>query len=311
MPQRSVLGPLLFLIYINDVNESISHFIIHHFTDDTDILFSHKSLKKKQNKYVNYDLSQIVQWLRANRISMNASKTEIILFRTKTKTITKHLNFRISGQKVNIVKQTKYLGIYLDEHLTWNFQLDQIKRRLSRSCGLLAKLKYFTETDLLRTVYFAIFDSILRYAIRVWGQHRKQTTKEIAQIQEKAIRIMSFKPKNDPTNPLFRNLKIIKFKDILAYNNCISVHDQLNENLPRSFNKSFSTAPAQHNYNTRGSSNNTIIKSITNAVIYGLNSVKHRIASDWNAMIKDINTIGTDRQDLMKSLKEGIFESNT
>ena len=299
MPQRSVLGPLLFLIYINDVNESISHFIIHHFTDDTDILFSHKSLKKKQNKYVNYDLSQIVQWLRANRISMNASKTEIILFRTKTKTITKHLNFRISGQKVNIVKQTKYLGIYLDEYLTWN------------SCDLLAKLRYFTNTDLLRTVYFAIFDSILRYAIRVWGQHRKQTTKEIAQIQEKAIRIMSFKPKNDPTNPLFRNLKIIKFKDILAYNNCISVHDQLNENLPRSFNKSFSTAPAQHNYNTRGSSNNTIIKSITNAVIYGLNSVKHRIASDWNAMIKDINTIGTDRQDLMKSLKEGIFESYT
>ena len=122
---------------------------------------------------------------------MNASKTEIILFRPKTKTITKHLNFRISGQKVNIVKQTKYLGIYLDEYLKWN------------SFDLLAKLRYFTNRDLLRTVYFAIFGSILRYAIQVWGQHRKQTTKEIEQIQEKAIRIMSFKPKNDPTNPLF------------------------------------------------------------------------------------------------------------
>ena len=166
MPQGSVLGPLLFLIYINNLNEAISHSIIHHFADDTNILFSQKSLKKI-NKYINHDLSQIVQWLRANRISLNASKTEIILFRPNTKTITKHLNFRISGQKVNIVKQTKYLGIYLDEHLTWNFQLDQIKRRLSRSCGLLAKLKYFTETDLLRTVYFAIFDSILRYAIQV------------------------------------------------------------------------------------------------------------------------------------------------
>ena len=73
------------------------------------------------------------------------------------------------GKKVNIVKQTKYLGIYLDEHLTWNFQLDQIKNKLSRSCGLLAKLRCFTKTDLLRTVYFAIFDSILRYAIQVWG----------------------------------------------------------------------------------------------------------------------------------------------
>ena len=156
-------------------------------------------------------------------------------------------------------------------------------------------------------MYFAIFDSILRYAIQVWGQHRNQTIKQIQQIQEKAIRIMSFKPKTEPTNPLFRNLKIIKFKDTLAYNNCIFVHDQLNENLPKSFNKFFTTAPAQHNYNTRGSHNNTIIKSITNSVIYGLNSVKHRATSDWNAMIKDINTTCTDRQDLMKSLKECIF----
>ena len=93
-------------------------------------------------------------------------------------------------KKVNIAKQTKCLGIYLNEHLTWNFQLDQIKSKLSRSCGLLAKLRYFTKTDLLRTVHFAIFDSILKYAIQVLGQHRNQKIKEIEQIQEKAIRIM-------------------------------------------------------------------------------------------------------------------------
>ena len=140
-------------------------------------------------------------------------------------------------------------------------------------------------------------------------QYKSGGSIEIKQIQEKAIRIMSFKTKNEPTNPLFWNLKIIKFKNILAYNNCTSVHNKLNENLYKSFSKFFTTAPAQHNYNTRGSRNNTIIKSTTNSVIYGLNSVKHRAASDWNAMIKDINTIGIDRQDLMKSLKACIFES--
>ena len=76
--------------------------------------------------------------------------------------ITKHLNFRISGQKINEKKKTKYLGILLDEHLTWNFQLSQIKTKLNRSCGLLAKLRYHVRTELLRTVYFAIFDSVLR-----------------------------------------------------------------------------------------------------------------------------------------------------
>ena len=106
----------------------------------------------------------------------------------------------------------------------------------------------------------------------------------------------------------------MKFRDILAYNNSIFVHDQLNENLPESFSNVFTTTPAQHNYNTRSSRNNTIIKSITNSVTYGLNSVKHRPASDWNAMTKHINTIEIDRQDLMiKYLKtfDKIFDFYT
>ena len=116
-----------------------------------------------------------MQWLRANRISLNGNKTELIIFRPKKKSFTKHLNFRIRGQKINPVNKAKYLGIYLDEHLTWNFQLIQIETKPSRSCGLLAKLRYHIKTELLRTVYFAIFDLVLRYAAQVWGQHRNQT----------------------------------------------------------------------------------------------------------------------------------------
>ena len=105
------------------------------------------------------------------------------------------------------MNKAKYLGIYLDEHLTWNFQLIQIETKLSRSCGLLAKLRYHIKTELLRTVYFAIFDSVLRYAVQVWGQHSNQTIKEIEKLQEKAIRVMSFKGRNDPTNPLFKKIR--------------------------------------------------------------------------------------------------------
>ena len=94
------------------------------------------------------------------------------------------------------MNKAKYLGIYLDEHLTWNFQVSQIKTKLSRSCGLLAKLRYHVKIKLLRRVYFAIFDSVLRYAVQVWGKHGNQTIKEM----EKAIRIMSFIGRNDPTN---------------------------------------------------------------------------------------------------------------
>ena len=77
-------GPLLFLVYINDLHDAVTHSLIHHFADDIIILYCNKSLKKI-NKYINNDLSQIVQWLRANRISLNANKTELIFFRPKIK----------------------------------------------------------------------------------------------------------------------------------------------------------------------------------------------------------------------------------
>ena len=98
VPQGSILGPLLFLVYINDLHDAVTHFLIHHFADDTNILYCNKSLKKI-NKYINHDLSQIVQWLRANRISLNANKTELIIFGPKSKSINNEMNFRISSQK--------------------------------------------------------------------------------------------------------------------------------------------------------------------------------------------------------------------
>ena len=145
-------------------------------------------------------------------------------------------------------------------------------------------------------------------------RYRNQTINEIEQIQEKAIRIMSFKPKNEPTNPLFRNLKIIKFRDILAYNNCIFVHDQLNENLPKSFNKFFTTAPAQHNYNTRQRQlqqyHYKINNTFSNLWTKLFKSIKHRAASDWNAMIRDINTIGMAGNKCNRVKGHGIIYPN-
>ena len=101
VPQGSVLGPLLFLIYINDLNGAVTHSKVHHFADDTNMLYISNSLKDT-NRKVNQDLRHIVEWLWANKILLNSGKTELILFRSKT---TKNMNFRISGQKISFVKQ--------------------------------------------------------------------------------------------------------------------------------------------------------------------------------------------------------------
>ena len=202
VPQGSVLGPLLFLIYINDLNQAIKFSYIRHFADDTNILYRDKSLKKI-NQRINFDLKNIDEWLRANRIELNAKKTEIVLFRSPRKIVTRKMNFRISGQKLQTKSSAKYLGLMIDEFLHWKTHYTILRTKLERSIGLLAKLIYFTSANLLRTVYYAIFDSYLRYGCQVWGQNKNAYTNEISKIQDKAIRVISFKSCNTHTGPLY------------------------------------------------------------------------------------------------------------
>ena len=115
--QSSILGPLLFLIYINDLSKVIIFSSVHHFADDTNILYV-SSYLKDINKKINNDLSNLVPWLRANKISLNVSKTEIVIFKSHSKQFTRHLNFRLRGQKIIPKNCTKYLGIIIDEHFT-------------------------------------------------------------------------------------------------------------------------------------------------------------------------------------------------
>ena len=117
-PKGSILGPLPFLIYINDLSKAIIFSSVHHFADDTNILYASSSLKDI-NKKINHDLSNLVQWLRADKISLNLSKTEIVIFKSQSEQITKHLNVRLNGQKIIFKNHTKYLGIIIDEHLTF------------------------------------------------------------------------------------------------------------------------------------------------------------------------------------------------
>ena len=116
VPQGSVLGPLLFLLYINNLNKSIIHSSVDHFADDTNLLLVDKSL----NKLVNRDLKHLSQWIQSYKLSLNGSKTEIIIFKSKQKTITKQLNFRVSGQKIHPTNTVKYLGVYLNDSLRWD-----------------------------------------------------------------------------------------------------------------------------------------------------------------------------------------------
>ena len=115
------------------------HSKVHHFADEANFLYASHSLKKII-KTINFDLSNLVQWLRANEISLNVNQTEQVIFRSPKKQIYKNLNFRLSGQKIEPKHHKKYLVVILDEYLSFNEYLNTLKQKLNGANGILDKL---------------------------------------------------------------------------------------------------------------------------------------------------------------------------
>ena len=168
VPQGSILGPLLFIIYINDMNKSFVHSIVHHFADDTNLLFSSKD-PRTLRKIINKELNCLFEWLCANRLSLNVSKTEFIVFRPPKKSLMSRIVLKLNGTKIFESPKIKYLGIILDSQLTWKYHIHELSKKLNRAVGMLYKIRDFCTQTVLRSLYFSLFNSHLVYGIPVWG----------------------------------------------------------------------------------------------------------------------------------------------
>ena len=130
------------------------------------MLSTNNSLKKI-NRKVNHDLPSICPWLRANKINLNASKTEITIFRPKYKQITKYLNLRISGQKINTCRNVKCLGVTSEETLDWNLHLNSLNLNLNQAIDLLCRIRHYVPNFLLKTLSYTILNSHFIYACQI------------------------------------------------------------------------------------------------------------------------------------------------
>ena len=288
VPQGSVLGPILFLIYINDLHRSIKYSTTYHFADDTNLLHISKDYKSLQRK-VNHDLFSLHKWLTANKISLNDGKTELIYFRKSG--IAPTLNIKLHGKTLTPSKYVKYLGIYLDEFLSGNTQCTELTKKLNRANGMLAKARHYVPEPELKNIYHAIFSSHTLYGSQVWTSKLISVTDNIAKLQKTAMRIMTFSEFRAHSEPLFKKLEILKFSDSITINNCSFLYDYFHKNLPLSFTNTFFRSDDLYEYSTRQATSGQLYTPQYKTTTFGLKCIYKRCIDSWNKFSIDINTI--------------------
>ena len=146
VPQGSVLGPILFLIFLNDLARAIIYRKLYNCADDTAILYSNHN-PKRLKKRINIDLNFLVQWLKANRIQLNVVKTEVVLFKNRSKRMDYNIKIKLDGKLMRFLKCTKYLGLLIDENLS--FQSSKLRKANAALCII----RHYVPFTILRSIY--------------------------------------------------------------------------------------------------------------------------------------------------------------
>ena len=167
VPQGSVLGPLLFIVYTNDLPDCIEGAETILFADDTTICQSSDNIELLYHS-MNDNLDRLTDWFKANTLSLNINKTNYMIFPHKRHIDPSH-NLSIANTNMDQVKRTKFLGIHIDQQLKWDVHVDGIKSKISSYLFSMNKVKHFIPTSLMKILYYSMVYPYLTYGIALWG----------------------------------------------------------------------------------------------------------------------------------------------
>ena len=281
VPQGSILGPLLFIIYSNDLHRINSFFRPIMYADDTTLSATLNSFKISNN---NIDLNIIREldkfsiWLKVNKLSLNCKKTSAMIFHMPNKII-QYPEIKINEVPITYVKEFNYLGIVLNEKLSWKSHICYISKKISKVVGILNKMKYTLPEHILVLIYNSLIMPHLNYGALIWERNITQ----LNILQKKALRAITKSKYNAHTSVMFKNLKTLKCQDICALH-CLKFCYKLeNHLLPSYFHNSgiFTKRNEIHCHNSR-SANDYNIPRIQHE--FARQAIRYKVAITFNDM---------------------------
>lgn len=276
VPQGSILGPLLFILYVNDITSSSRLFDAILFADDTTLYASHSNLDTLI-EMVNNELNNVHGWITANKLTLNINKTKYLIHQ-RNKNVPRNTDpINIGNTIVTEEENTTFLGVVVDRQLTWNSHIQSVSSKISKQCGILYLTRNCFNKNALKQLYYSLVYPFLSYCHTVWGSAGKTKLKRIELAQKKSIRTISFKSKYDHTNELFKSLYLLKWEDINNFCSAIFVYKSIhNYNGMPLFNFRLN-----ERYNLRNSNDLEIPRMITKQ---SQTSINYHGVKVWNSL---------------------------
>lgn len=278
VPQGSTLGPLLFLLYINDMPNSTTKLSFRIFADDTNVFYACNNAKDLES-VMNQELTKILHYCDINKLSINFKKTNFMILSSK-RNIPK-----INIMNIDCKTYIKYLGTYIDHKLNWEQQIRHVNSKLSKNTGIINKLKHYVNLKTLRQLYFNLIYPYLHYAILSWGNTYKTRLEKLNVTHNRIVKNIFFANNRESANPYYALLEILKIENIVKLKTGLLTYKIISNtnDLPEPFYKYLRPVKDYHSYNTRYAVKQNIHrpKIRTN---YGAHSFKYYASKLWETI---------------------------
>ena len=249
VPLGSTLGPLLFLVYINDLYHVCNKSIPILFANDTNIFFRGTDPKVMESE-INTELHRISSWLKVNKLSLNIKKTHYLIFNRKKKCCC-DVMLRIDKQLIEDVSETKFLGVIIDNGLKWKKHIQYTSKKITKGIGIIIKARHCLNKNALITLYYSFIYPYMTYCKHKWGCSAASNIHKISVLQKKVIRIICRMRPRESCEPMYSALGIMRFSDVNVYLISKFMFRVCKGDVPEIFRVYFRFNSEIHNYFTR------------------------------------------------------------